>query len=242
MVDFLRCSTTSSHLNLQQSALRKVSLASKQKFVCQKKAVFIFSNQILLGSRIPEHMELYEIKKEFFFFNILIRQLDTPPLHFMKTHLPSWWNRCGMWGSLRPSEMDRSRPRTTLGKNHPEKGSTPRTLPISAKLAAMLNAIPKTTPTVFGVTSDVLRQNFQHQRKRITFKLQNPRLNQITVFTFRHWKATMEYRKTRDMLHVKEVLGHKSLNNTMLYTQLISFKDDEFNAKARIPKKKPANS
>ena len=40
----------------------------------------------------------------------------------------------------------------------------------------------------------------------------------------------MEYRKTRDILHVKEVLGHKSLNNTMLYTQLISFKDDDFTA------------
>ncbi len=38
----------------------------------------------------------------------------------------------------------------------------------------------------------------------------------------------MEYYKTRDILHVKEVLGHKSLNNTMLITQLISFKDDDF--------------
>jgi hypothetical protein len=37
--------------------------------------------------------------------------------------------------------------------------------------------------------------------------------------------------KTRDILHFKEVLGHKSLNNTMLYTQLISFKYDEFTAK-----------
>jgi integrase len=54
---------------------------------------------------------------------------------------------------------------------------------------------------------------------------------QITFHTFRHWKATMEYHKTRDILHVKEILGHKSLNNTMLYTQLISFKDDEFTAK-----------
>ena len=40
----------------------------------------------------------------------------------------------------------------------------------------------------------------------------------------------MEYHKTRDILHVKEILGHKSLNNTMLYTQIISFNDDEFTA------------
>ncbi len=38
----------------------------------------------------------------------------------------------------------------------------------------------------------------------------------------------MEYHRTRDIFHVKEILGHKSLNNTMLYTQLISLKDDDF--------------
>ena len=40
----------------------------------------------------------------------------------------------------------------------------------------------------------------------------------------------MEYHKTRDILHVKEILGHKSLNNTMLYTQLVSFNNDDFTA------------
>jgi hypothetical protein len=54
---------------------------------------------------------------------------------------------------------------------------------------------------------------------------------QVTFSTFSHWKATMEYRKTRDILHVKEILGYKSLNNTMLYTQLVNFKDDGFTAK-----------
>ena len=29
---------------------------------------------------------------------------------------------------------------------------------------------------------------------------------------------------------MKQVLAHKSLDNTMLYTQLIDFKDDEFTA------------
>ena len=76
----------------------------------------------------------------------------------------------------------------------------------------------------------MMRHNFEHQRKRISAKLKNSRINQITFHTFRHWKATMEYRKTRDILHVKEILGHKSLNSTMLYTQLISFKDDDFTA------------
>ncbi|MCW4011133.1 MAG: site-specific integrase [Candidatus Bathyarchaeota archaeon] len=111
----------------------------------------------------------------------------------------------------------------------PEKGSNPRILPFSLKLADMLNMLPKNTETVFS-NADLMRRNFNKQRKRIAFKLKNSRILQITFHTFRHWKATMEYHKTRDILHVKEILGHKSLNNTMLYTQLISFKDDDFTA------------
>jgi hypothetical protein len=41
----------------------------------------------------------------------------------------------------------------------------------------------------------------------------------------------MEYHKTKDILHVKEMLGHKSINNTLLYTQLVNFKDEEFTAR-----------
>jgi integrase len=112
----------------------------------------------------------------------------------------------------------------------PEKGSNPRILPISIKLVDMLNEIPKKAISVFAVNADKMRHNFHQQRRRIAAKLKNSRIKQITFHTFRHWKATMEYYKTRDILHVKEVLGHKSLNSTMLYTQLISFKDDDFTA------------
>ena len=92
----------------------------------------------------------------------------------------------------------------------------------------MLSSLPKNGYTVFGTTSDLIRRNFGKQRKRLAAKLKNPRIKQITFHTFRHWKATMKYHKTRDIVHVKEVLGHKSLNNTMLYTQLISFNEEEF--------------
>jgi hypothetical protein len=75
-----------------------------------------------------------------------------------------------------------------------------------------------------------MRRNYNKQRKQLVAKLKNQRLRQITFHTFRHWKATMEYYKTRDILHVKEILGHKSLVNTMLYKQVIGFKDDDFTA------------
>ena len=62
-------------------------------------------------------------------------------------------------------------------------------------------------------------------------KLHNPRIDKITFHTFRHFKATMEYHKTKDILHVMKVLGHKNINNTLIYTQLVDFKDDEYTVK-----------
>jgi integrase len=112
----------------------------------------------------------------------------------------------------------------------PEKGSNPRILKISPKLLSMLLAQPRKGERIFGkyaVTG--YRQCFTRQRKKASIKLGNPRLLQITFHTFRHWKATTEYHKTKDILHVMKLLGHKSIKNTLVYTQLIDFpEDDEF--------------
>ena len=40
----------------------------------------------------------------------------------------------------------------------------------------------------------------------------------------------MEYSKTKDILHVMKMLGHRNIQNTLLYTQLISFQNDEFHS------------
>jgi integrase len=113
----------------------------------------------------------------------------------------------------------------------PEKGSNSRKLKISNKLIAMINELPKISNTVFATNTDALRKSFQHQRKLIAYKLKNPRLQQISFHTFRHWKATMEYHKTRDILHVMQMLGHRNINNTLVYTRLIDFKEDDFVAR-----------
>jgi site-specific recombinase XerC len=68
-------------------------------------------------------------------------------------------------------------------------------------------------------------------RAKITENTKNPRLKRITFHTFRHWKATMEYHKTKDILHVMKMLGHKNINNTLMYTQLIKTDEDEFVSK-----------
>lgn len=51
----------------------------------------------------------------------------------------------------------------------------------------------------------------------------------ITFHTLRHYKGTMEYHRPKDILHVMQVLGHKSIKNTLLYVQLAEelFKDQQ---------------
>jgi len=41
----------------------------------------------------------------------------------------------------------------------------------------------------------------------------------------------MEYHRTKDILHVMEVLGHKNIKNTLVYTHLVNFESDDFISK-----------
>jgi integrase len=66
---------------------------------------------------------------------------------------------------------------------------------------------------------------------KLAYKLKNPRLQQISFHTFRHWIATMEYHKTRDSMPVRQLLGHRNIKNTLLYTQLVECKDDDYVAR-----------
>jgi integrase len=52
------------------------------------------------------------------------------------------------------------------------------------------------------------------QRRRIAKNLSNPAILQVHFHSFRHWKATMEYHQTKDLIHVQEVLGHKNIEIT----------------------------
>jgi integrase len=115
-----------------------------------------------------------------------------------------------------------------------EKNSNPRLVKISNKLLSMLSSFPRKNEKIFSkyLNLNNLRRTFERQRRRTAFKLANPRLNRIAFHTLRHWKGSMEYHKTEDILHVMQVLGHKNIKNTLLYTQLIQVeKDDQFTCK-----------
>ena len=103
----------------------------------------------------------------------------------------------------------------------PKKGSNPRILPISHELVSMLSKLPKDSTRIFGdISPRTLRANLWKSRKRIAQKLSNPRFDKISFHSLRHWKATMEYHQTKDIIHVKKVLGHRNIQNTMTYIDM----------------------
>lgn len=121
----------------------------------------------------------------------------------------------------------------------PEKGSNPRIFKMSNKLIGMLNQIPRKAERVFGdryKNLANLRRTFDRYRKRTAHKLGNPRLLQITFHTLRHWKATTEYHKTKDILHVMRLLGHRNIKNTLVYTQLVDAVGDEDEFVSKVAK------
>jgi integrase len=119
----------------------------------------------------------------------------------------------------------------TLTLNEPEKHGRPRILKLSSTLIAMLKSMQTENERVFNGTVRQARASFRNYRKRMSFKLKNPRLLRITFHSFRHWKASMEYHKTKDILHVMEMLGHRNIKNTLVYTHLINFESDEWHSK-----------
>jgi integrase len=103
----------------------------------------------------------------------------------------------------------------------PEKHSNARILPISDKLIAMINKLPKVHgENIFQPKKHMLREYYCTQRKEIAERLQNPRLLKISFHTFRHWKGTTEYYKTKDIIHVRTILGHKTTRCTEIYINL----------------------
>jgi integrase/recombinase XerD len=110
----------------------------------------------------------------------------------------------------------------------PEKGSTPRAFAISPKLTKMLSMQTQHKGRIWNYASiTTLKAIFRKQRKRVATKLQDQKLLQIHFHIFRHWKATIEYAKTKDLLYVQRLLGHKNIKTTIRYTQLLTLPQNE---------------
>jgi integrase len=90
----------------------------------------------------------------------------------------------------------------------------------------------KANDRIFPTESENISNAYRKLRNALAEKLQDPTIKQIRLYDFRHYKATMEYHKTKDLLHVKALLGHKDLRTTLRYTQLLeTLENDEYHCK-----------
>ncbi|MDQ1278906.1 MAG: integrase/recombinase XerD [Thermoproteota archaeon] len=119
--------------------------------------------------------------------------------------------------------------------NSPAKHSNPRAFKPSIQLIGMIQRLRKTSDYIFREHNDSRLEDFVRMfyyiRKKTVNKLQNPRLMKINFKTLRHFKATMEYHRTKDILYVKELLGHKDIKNTLVYTHLVNWENDDYTVK-----------
>ena len=131
--------------------------------------------------------------------------------------------------ALRIKSTDVDLTKGTVTIDSPGKKSLPWILKASSTLMATLNTLPRESDYVLSRTRNTAESNYRMQRNRLAQKLGNPRLKQIHLHTFRHFYATMLYAKTLNILKVQQALGHKNINNTMLYTHMVNFDGDEYN-------------
>jgi integrase len=116
---------------------------------------------------------------------------------------------------------------------HPTKNHNARTLPVTGNMVGRLLRLPRNEERVFCCKSlDGFRAGYEVMKDNLSNELNNPRIKQIAFRSFRHWKATNEYAKTKDILHIKWLLGHKKIENTLVYTHLISFDSSDYICKA----------
>jgi integrase len=112
------------------------------------------------------------------------------------------------------------------------KYGKPKEYKISGELISMLKALRgKHGSRVFAKYIQGFANRFRQQRKKIAEKLKNPRIQRISFHTFRHWKGTTLYHKTKDLRFVQDFLRHSSIESTVIYTHLVDFKTDEFHVK-----------
>ena len=85
---------------------------------------------------------------------------------------------------------------------------------------------------IFPTESENISESYRKLRNRLAKNLQDPILKTIRLYDFRHFKASMEYHKTKDLLYIKQLLGHKDLRTTLRYTQLLeNLGNDEYHCK-----------
>lgn len=128
--------------------------------------------------------------------------------------------RLGECLSLTWMNVDFERRAITLPRA--EKGSLPRSFSaLSVMLMSMIGKLPKANDKIFGaMTTNSAIQGLINARKKISYKLGNPRIAKIHYHLIRHWYGTTEYHKKPDPDYIRRLLGHKRLSSTEIYINM----------------------
>lgn len=116
------------------------------------------------------------------------------------------------------------------------KNGASRTLRTSNNLAQRLTGyITRNNLTqenkIFYGDSNYYGKQYRTHRNKLATKLKDSTLKNIRLYDFRHFFATNLYDKTKDILLVKQQMGHKKLDTTLIYTQLLNLNEDEWTCK-----------
>jgi integrase len=117
-----------------------------------------------------------------------------------------------------------------------------RTLKLDTKTLEMLKSyvyrkkMNDINKKLFGSTRKI-KEKWRLYRKRAYDKFKDLELLKIRLYDLRHWYATTTYMKTRDIFYVKYVLGHRNINNTLIYVHLanglLSYSEEYHSATAK---------
>lgn len=130
--------------------------------------------------------------------------------------------RCNEICKIRWVDVDVEK--STISINNADKGSRNRTIKVTQKTIAMIQALnTKYDPYIFNPNPDTQRALFCNLRNKLAETQKNPRFKQIHLHSFRHFFACNLYFETKDIVLVKTKLGHRSIENTMKYTQLVEW-------------------
>jgi integrase len=76
-----------------------------------------------------------------------------------------------------------------------------------------------------------VRENWSRNKKVVAERLQESRLLSIRLYDLRHFKGSMEYKKTKDIVYVMRLLGHKNIKNTLRYVHEVDLGEDQYTCK-----------
>jgi integrase len=113
------------------------------------------------------------------------------------------------------------------------KGHNSRSFKLKQQTADLLRTyLERNTGEYPFPSSDSMGEMWRRTRNRLAKKISQPQLKQIPMRNLRHHFATVKYDQTKDILLVKQLLGHKKIETTMFYTQLVTFtEEDEYTVK-----------